>query len=105
MMAFMRSISTGRTVEGEDVGLMCRQAVVDGDFATAGFVEHGHFCAVAETAWAVDKNRVDIFDKSVVADGVVGDIVFDVFDVAVVANGDIMEGGVAQSGVLANATG
>ena len=87
-------------VEGFEVRFVRRQAVVNGHLAAARFVEHSHLDAVAEAGGAVAEDDVHVLDEAVVGDVVVGDVVLDVLDAAVVAYGDVVQGGVEDAGVF-----
>ena len=78
---------------------------MDGHLAAARLVQHGHLHTVAEAGGAVAKDDIDVLDEAVVGDIVVGDIVLDVFDAAVVADGDVVQRGVEDARVLVDTAG
>lgn len=92
-------------VEGFEVCLVGRETVVDGDFASAGLVEYGDLYAIAEAGGSVADDNIDVLDEAVVLNVVVGDVVLDVLDAAVIADGDIVQRGMEDAGVLMDAAG
>ncbi len=92
------------TVECHEVCHLCRQLVGHHHLAASSLVEHGHVHAIAEGGTSFHQYGVDVLYVGAVADGVVGDVVVYVVYVAVVANGDVVECGVAQSGILLHAS-
>ena len=92
-------------VESLEVGLVGRHAVVDGHLAAARLVEHGHVDAVAERCRTIAEDDVHILDETVIADVVVGDIVLDVLDTAVITDGHIVERSMEDARVLVDAAG
>ena len=92
-------------IEGHDVGNVGGQFVVDGHFTSAGLVQHGHFHAVAEGGSAFHQDAVHVLNEGVVADVIVGDVVLYVFDAAIVSHRYVVQGHVAQGGVLLDAAG
>ena len=63
----------------------------------ARLIEDGDLDAVAEGRLAIDEDSIDVADEGLFADGVVGDIVIDMLDAAVVADLDIVQVGVVES--------
>ena len=92
-------------IEGLQISLMSCEAIMDGHLAAARLVQHGHLHTVAEAGGAVAKDDIDVLDEAVVGDIVVGDIVLDVFDAAVVADGDVVQRGVEDARVLVDTAG
>ena len=87
-------------VHGHDVGQLGREPVVDGYLAAARLVEHRHLGVVAETALPFGEQQVYILYVAVVAYLIVGHIVGNVLDEAIVANRAVVQGDVAQPGVF-----
>ena len=81
-------------VECFEVGFVGCQAVVNRHLAAAGLIQDSDLNAVAEAGGAVAEDDINVLDETVVANIIVGDIVLDIFDAAVVADGDIMQCGV-----------
>ena len=92
-------------IEGHDVSLMGRELVVDRNFAASGLVENRNLHAVAERGLAIDHNHVHVFNERVATNLVIGYVVLNVLNTAVVAHGDVVERHVAQTGVLSDAPG
>jgi len=84
-------------IEGDDVGGVGREFVVDGNLAAAGFVDHVDLRPVAEGAFPFDCEQIDVVDHNVVFDHVVGHVVSDLADVDVIADGAIMDRGVIDA--------
>ena len=76
---------------------MRRELVVAQHLTPARLIEDGDLDAVAEGRLAIDEDGIDIADEGLFANGVVGDIVIDVLDAAVVADLDIVQVGVVES--------
>ena len=90
-------------VERQDVGGLGRQMVVDRDLPAPGLVDHRDLRPVAERAFALDGQQVDVVDDRVVFDDVIGHVIPDGADVDVVADGAIVDRGVADAGRLGHA--
>ena len=71
--------------------------VVAQHLTPARLIEDGDLDAVAEGRLAIDEDGINVADEGLFADGVVGDIVIDVLDAAVVADLDIVQVGVVES--------
>ena len=84
-------------VDRHEVGLVRRELVVAQHLTPARLIEDGDLDAVAEGRLSVDEDGIDVADEGLFADGVVGDIVIDVLDAAVVTNLDIVQVGVVES--------
>ena len=91
-------------VESLEVGFVGGEAVVDGNLAPSSLVEDSHFYAVAETGRSVAKDDVDVLDEAVVLDVIVRDVVLDVLNATVIADGDIMQRGMEDAGVLVHSS-
>ena len=91
-------------VERHDIGLLGGEAVIDGDLAASGLVQDRDLDAVAERRLAVADDDIDIFDESIVPDAVIGNIIVDTLDAAVVTDLDVVQGDVVQSGMLFHAS-
>ena len=63
----------------------------------ARLIEDRDLDAVAEGRLAIDEDGIDVADEGLFTDGVVGDIVIDVLDAAVVADLDIVQVGIVES--------
>ena len=86
-------------VQAQQVGELRRQFVEQDDFATAPFVEHFDFHAVAELGAGPGFQRPDVFDRRAVADLVVARCARPTFDDAhVVAHHAVDEAGVLDHG-------
>ena len=75
------------------------QLIENRNLTTAAFVHHRHTDAVTERRPAIHQNGIHILDAGVVADMVVGDIVVDVVQVALVAHFAVVQHGVVDSRV------
>jgi hypothetical protein len=92
-------------VQGHHISLLGGEAVIYHHLASAGLVEDGNLDAVAERGVAVAQNDVDVFDESVVADAIIGNIIVNAFYAAVVSYFDIVQGDVIEAGVLFHTSG
>lgn len=92
-------------VKGHYVCLLGGEPVVDHDFAAAGLVEDRDFHSVAERGLAVAEDDIDIFDESIGADAIIGNIIVNPLYAAVVADFDIVKRNMVQTGVLLHASG
>ena len=72
------------------------EVVGDDDFPAAGLVEHGHFDAVAETGLAPHRQHIDVVHEGAVADFIVGDVLADLAYEHAVADGHVVQEGVAH---------
>ena len=86
-------------VEGHYVGNLSTELVGNRHFAAARLVEDRHLCAVSEGASFFAHDDVNIVDEAAVPDLIIGDIFSNVVDNAVVADGDIVESGIADAAV------
>ena len=91
--------------ECHHIGLLSRKTVVNHNLATAGLVHHRSFHPVSEGAFTVGQQNVHVLDETAVPDFVVGDVVLYVLDAAVVADGDVMQRGLIDAGVLGHSSG
>ena len=82
---------------------MGRHAVMDGDLAAARLIEDSNFHAVAERGGTITQDDIDILDEAVVGDVIVGNVVLNVLDATVIADGDIVERGAEDAGMLVDA--
>ena len=87
-------------VHRHHIGDLRGEAVVDEHLAAAGLVQDRDGNAVAETAGAVRQDQVHVLQDRVVADLVVGDIVGDILDEAVVPDRHVVQGRIMHAGVL-----
>ena len=62
------------------VSLLSGKTVVDRNFSASGFINHGDFHAVAETARALHRDQIDVFHHCIFFDHVIGDAVPDPAD-------------------------
>ena len=92
-------------VHGQYIGNLRTQAVENLHLTAAGFIEHGHLYPIAKAAIAVHENQVHVFDISIVANVVVGNIVSHIFHQRIIADGDIVQRSVPDTGVLVQAAG
>ena len=74
--------------------------LVDGDFSSARLVQHADFRAVSERCLAVGDKVSDILDVGPVPDNVVGNVVADMLDHAVISHNDIVQGSVVNAAML-----
>ena len=93
------------TVECFEISFVSGEPVVDRDLAATRLVHHCHLYPIAETAGAVAEDDIDVLDETVVGDIVVGNIVLDVLDAAVVAYRDVVQRGIEDARVLVDAAG
>lgn len=73
-------------VERHYIGRMGREFVGDNHLATSRLVQHGHFDSVSEVRLAIHDDKVAVVDDGALADRVVGDVVVDILDKAVIAH-------------------
>ena len=92
------------TIHRHDVSQLGRKLVADSHLTSACLVEHRHLYAIAEASLAIHHNVIHILDVSVLADGIVGDVIVHILDVASITNGNIMQGDVPQACMLGDAT-
>ena len=85
-------------VEGQNIGRLSRKMIVDRDLTPTGFVDDRDRRSVAEGAFALDRQQVDVVDDRLVLDHIVGDMVVDRADVDVVANRAVVDGRVVDAG-------
>ena len=70
----------------------------------ASWVEHSHFHSVTEGAVALADDDIHILYEAVVGDVIVCDVVLDILDATVVADGDVVQRGVEYTGVFVDST-
>ena len=92
-------------VHGLHVGFLRREAVVHDDFPPAAFAHDGQLHAVAEGRAGGHGQHIGVQDDAFRPDVVVGDVVMDMFDEAVVAHGGVVERGVADARPARHASG
>ena len=91
-------------IECHYIGGMCRKFIVDNNLATSRFVQYSNFYTIAEVGFAINDNKVAVVDYGTLANRVVGDVVVDIFDKAVVPYTYIVECGIANARVHLDAT-
>ena len=87
-------------VHGHDIGYLGAHAFVYGDFAAAGFVQDGYFHPVTEATEAIGKDEVSVLDICALTYLIIGYVIGDILYEAVVPHGNVVKGGVADSGRL-----
>ena len=87
-------------VHRHHIGDLRGEPVIDEHLAAAGLVEDGDRDAVSEPAGAFRQDQVHVLQDGVVADLVVGDIVGDILDEAVVPDRHVVERRIGEAGVL-----
>ena len=93
------------TVQGRDVSFVRGKMLVDGDFSSTRLVQHADFRAVSERCLSVGDQVRDILDVGPVPDNVVGNVVADMLDHAVISHNDIVQGSVVNAAMLPYASG
>ena len=83
---------------------MCREVIVAQYLTSTCLIEDGDLYSITEGRLAIDEDGIDIADEGLFADGIVGDVVIDVLDAAVVADLDIVQVGIVEPRVLGDAT-
>ena len=73
------------TVQRHDISLMGRKFVTDKYFAPAGLVQYRHFHTVTELGQSVYKNNVYILNESIMPYFIIGNVVLDILDAAIIA--------------------
>ena len=92
-------------VHGQHIGNLRTHAVIDLHLTSARFIEYRHLYPIAKTTIAVHENQVHVLDIGIVAYVVVGNIVGHIFHQRIIADGDIVQRSVPNTGVLVQAAG
>lgn len=87
-------------VKSQDIGLMGREFVVNQHFTTSRLVQYGSFYSVAKLSQAVHQDDIYILNESIVSYLIVGNVVLDVLDTAIITNSHIMQGDMSQAGMF-----
>jgi hypothetical protein len=69
-------------------------------FPTTGFIQYVHFNTIAKGCEAIHKDHIHVLDKTVVTDGVVGDVVLHVLDHHVVTYRAVVKHRMTDTGML-----
>src|SRR5690554_1811336 len=69
-------------------------------FSPAGLVEHVYLNPVAERGSAVHQDHVHVLNKAVVANGIISNVILNVFDHHVIAYKAVVEDSLIQAGLL-----
>ena len=92
-------------VHGQHIGNLRAHAVKDFHLTSARFIEHGHLYPIAKAAIAVHENQVYILDIGIVANVVVGNIVGHIFHQRIIADSDVVQRCIPNTGMLMQAAG
>ena len=92
-------------VHGQHIGNLRAHSVIDLHLTSARFIEHGHLYPIAKAAIAVHENQVYILDIGIVANVVVGNIVGHIFHQRIIADGDVVQRCIPNTGMLMQAAG
>lgn len=88
------------TVKCHDIGLVGGEFIADKHFTAACLVQHRHLYAVTELGQPVYEDNIHILDEGIVSDFIIGNIVLDILNAAVIAHCYIMECYVPQAGMF-----
>ena len=77
---------------------------MDGNFTSAGFIQHADFGSVSERSLAVGNKVSDILDVGTVPDDVVGNVVADMLNHTIIPHNHIVQGRVVNPAVFSDAT-
>ena len=91
-------------VQRRYVGFMRGKVLMDGNFPSSSLVQHADFRAVSERSLAVGNQVSDILDVGPVPDDVVGNVVADMLDHAVISHDHIVQGSVVNSAMFPDAS-
>ena len=92
-------------VQRRYVGFMRGKVLMDGNFPSSRLVQHADFRAVSERSLAVGNQVSDILDVGPVPDDIVGNVVADMLDHAVISHNDIVQGSVVNAAMFPYASG
>ena len=76
---------------------------MNGNFSSARLIQYSYFHSVTKAGGSVAEDDLYVLNEAVVLDIVVCNIVLDVLDATIVADGDIVQGGVEDTGMLMHA--
>lgn len=79
---------------------MGREFVVNQHFTTSRLVQYGSFYSVTKLSQAVHQDDIYILNESIVSYFIVGNVVLDVLDTAIITNSHIMQGDMSQAGMF-----
>ena len=88
-------------VECHDVSQVSRQLVIDNHLTTTRLIQYRHLHPITELRYPVHQQDIHIFDKRIVPDFVIGNIILDILDTAVISYRHVMQRHVPQTGMLA----
>ena len=77
-------------IERHDVGKMGRQLVCYQHFAPASFIQYGYLYPITELRHTVHQQDIYILNKSIMPYFIVGNIVLDIFNTAIIPHCHIM---------------
>lgn len=83
---------------------MSRKFVTDKHFAPTSLVQDRHFHTVTEPGQSVYKNNVYILDKSIMPYFIIGNVVLDILDAAIITHRYIVKRYMPQTGMLLYST-
>ncbi len=92
------------TVQRHDISLMGRKFVTDKYFAPAGLVQYRHFHTVTEPGQSVYKNNVYILNESIMPYFIIGNVVLDILDAAIITHRYIVKRYMPQTGMFLYST-
>lgn len=92
------------TVQRHDIGLMSRKFVTDKHFAPTGLVQDRHFHTVTEPGQSVYKNNVYILNESIMPYFIIGNVVLDILDAAIITHRYIVKRYMPQTGMFLYST-
>ena len=91
-------------IETKHIGLVGGKAVVDRHLAATGLVQYRDLNIVSERRVPIYQDNIHVLYQRVVANTVVGDVILDVLDQAVVADLHVVQVGFSDTGMLTDAT-
>ena len=83
---------------------MCRELITDKHLAATGLVQYRDLNIVSERRVPIYQDNIHVLYQRVVANTVVGDVILDVLDQAVVADLHVVQVGFSDTGMLTDAT-
>jgi hypothetical protein len=90
-------------VHRHEVGFVCRELIIAEHLTPTGLIEDRDLYPIAEGSLPLDEDGIDVADEGLLADGVIGDIVIDMLDTAVVPHLYIVQVGIVEARMLGDA--
>jgi len=86
-------------VPGQEIGQVCRQFIVNHYTTATSFIKNGDFYSVSKGVFLVDVTQFNIFNDNMIVNIVVGQVIRNLANVNMVANGAVVNGGVVQAAI------